>query len=678
MRALASLAFALTAAGVALAGAPPAFGHASFLEALPAPGASVARSPELIALEFTEPLNEELTRIELIDERGRPVPSELVLPGGGKATLRPTVKLARGAYRISWYTVSTLDGHPLEGEFAFGLRTAALPEQKVEQSPLEGFGWLRIIVRAGFYAALFLFAGGSIVAAMLSPRAMSGWLLPADVQLTAEQRLSAQTRARRLTLVAAWLATLGALAVAAVETLDATGGVAPADLAAFLLGNQAGVTRILTAALLAAGALVAPRSTRIAAALGAASLAAIAFGGHATGFSPALPAVISDWLHLLAGAVWIGGLSLVAITWLPLAFGLSPGARKDALRLVLGRFGRLALPAALLVVATGTVNAAVQLEHPTALWETDYGRVLAAKVALVALVAVAGYRHAFRLRPRLLSPARGDVESSLERRHWRLLSAEAVLGVGVLGIAAALVAFPLPPRDLPESAADQASACDPCPVPEPRGSELAVAESLGDNIVALWADASGAAVVRTYDVHGEPVAIDLQLEGGSLTVDCGLGCRRARLGPGSTRLLVSAEIEGVRHSAALPVAWAPHANRRAARLASRAQATMRGLSEVRIRERTTSGPGTAARFNGRLRASRDPRIYRQVFRWGRFTRTARLLGRDPEDGRGRVRIALLDRGAPSWFRILLDARTGRVLEERLITTAHFIDRRYGG
>jgi len=678
MRLLGSVAAVLIVAAItALAFAPAASAHASFLEAQPAPGANLDRPPLEITLEFTEPLNTDLTRIELVDEEDRVLPGELEFTGREGATFRPAGELPRGAFEVSWYTVSTLDGHPLEGTFGFGVRTEALATQTIEQSPLASWGWLRILVRAVLYATLVFFAGGVGAAAMLSPRAPSGWLLPQGLEgIAPQQGVDIRRRIWRRTLAAGWLASVAAAAVAFAETLDATGGLSPTDLGDFL-GNQAGLTRVWAAGLLAAAALLARRSPRLAAPPLAASLLAIALGGHATGASPQAPAVLTDWMHLLAGAVWIGGLAQIAVVWVPLARRASLRARRRAMGQVLGRFGRIAFPAFLLVALSGFVNGLIQLEHLTALWQTAYGRVLAVKVALVGLIALASYWHALRLRPRLVAQS-PEPDPHHEQHHWRLVSVEPLLGVAVVAAAAALVAFPLPPRDLPEGEAAEATPCEPCPVPEPRPAQLAVAESIGPDIAALWLDSDGRGTLRTYDLHGTPTALPVDLAGGRLTESCGEGCQRAVIRPSRKRIAISAPVGGDRVAAALPISWRPGANSRAARLALRAQATMRALRGVSVRERTTSGPGTLGAADTRLTARRDPQVYRQVFRWGRFSRTARWLGVESVDGRRLVRLAVLDRGAPTWFQLQIDPRTGRVVRELLITSGHFIDRRYSG
>ncbi|GIK77742.1 MAG: hypothetical protein EDQ89_03970 [Acidobacteria bacterium] len=662
---------ALTLAGLALAG--PAWGHAAFLESEPAPGANLKRAPLEVKLEFTEPLNERLTGVELLDEQERPAPAQIELTGRDGVIVRPNDRLPGGVYTVSWYTVSTLDGHPLEGTFEFGVRADAENAQSIEQSPLLGWGWLRITSRAVFYAALFFFAGGVFTATLLSPRRLSGWLLPERIAESGADRIRRARRgARRRTLGAGWVATAGALAVALVETLDATGGLSPGDLGDFLLGNAAGLARIWTVALLALASSLIVRAPRGAAVAVASSLLAIALGGHASSASPQTLAVLSDWVHLLAGAIWVGGLTQIAATWIPLARRTEIQVRRQAMRLVLARFGRIALPAFAVVALTGALNSLIQLESPAALWQTSYGRVLAVKLGLVGTIAFASYLHALHLRPRLLST---DADQpAAERRHWRLLAVEPALAIGVVAAAAALVAFPLPPRDLPEGEAAAAPPCEPCPVPKPRRSQLAVAENIGSNIAALWVDSRGRATLRTYGVDGAPARLEAEPLAGLALGGCGNACRRLRAPPG--RMTIAASIAGDRFVATMPTAWNPDKNRHAEQLAVRAQETMRALRSVRVQERTTSGPGTLGTADARLIADRQPRLYRQVFRWGRFAATARWLGTEPRRGGGAVRLAVLDPGAPTWFRLLVDVRTGRVLTERLITTAHFIDRRY--
>src|SRR5207244_4959003 len=179
---------------------------------------------------------------------------------------------------------------------------------------------------------------------------------------------------------------------------------------------------------------------------------------------------------------WSCGIAQIALTWLLQMKAAGRGLRSAVMREVLDRFGKVALPAFLIVAVSGLVNALIELGHISALWQVPYGRVLAVKISLVGVIALASYWHALRLRPKLLS-ANPHPPEMLERRHWRLLSAEPLLAVAVVAAAAALVAFPLPPRQ--HRAADEARAaspnCHPCPLSTPRADEPPVAEPAGSN-----------------------------------------------------------------------------------------------------------------------------------------------------------------------------------------------------
>jgi hypothetical protein len=97
---------------------------------------------------------------------------------GRRLELMPAGRPRRGAYRLDWRSVSTIDGHMREGSIGFGVGTRALgAASELKQSPLDGGRPARIVVRWLFYAALFAFAGGLLAGSVIAPRARLGaWL----------------------------------------------------------------------------------------------------------------------------------------------------------------------------------------------------------------------------------------------------------------------------------------------------------------------------------------------------------------------------------------------------------------------------------------------------------------------------------------------------------------------
>jgi copper transport protein len=694
-----------------LAFTPAAFGHAALVGASPAPGDRVAQAPGRIVLVFSEPLSTRLSTARLESSgAGAGTVAATVSIRGRRLTLTPGARLPRGAYAVRWRTVSTGDAHPLEGTVGFGVRARPAASGAVEASPLAGTGWLRALARAGLYAALLLLAGGLLARALLGPafpaRAGGG-----------EPDGTVRERANEL-LVDAALATvsLGAV-VAAVDAAGAADELSAGALQDYLLGSVPGAARVALVALAAVALALVRRAPRAAALTAAAAVGCVAVSGHARSASVPGLAIPSDWAHLLAGAVWLGGAALIVLAWGP---ALRDRATRSAVaHEVLPRFGRVALPAFAVVAVAGTVNAVVELERVSDLWRTSYGGVLAAKVAIVLAAAVAAAVHALWLRPRLAAPAAdsGGATVRTERRHWRALRGEAALALGVVAAAGVLVAFPLPPRQLDAATRDVAPvvACDPCPLPGPAPGELSVADQAGTRLVAAWARPAGGGVtgtVRVLDFRGRPARGPVAVAGGR-TRPCGRGCAEFSR-PGRARALEVAVIErGRGHRVALPVEWERGRAARARRLLERAERTMRSLRSVREFERTRSGPGMTAvtryvlRAPDRLAYATDggvrtiqigSRQWRRVrggpwiagpvpggapfrtrawFRWTPYARAVELLG-ERRAGRRRVaELALMDPGTPVWVRLRVDVASGRVTHERLVAPARLIEHRFG-
>ncbi|MEK6252179.1 MAG: CopD family protein [Actinomycetota bacterium] len=728
----ATLALALVALFALAAQTPKAHAHAAFLASKPVPGQRIVRSPSQIRLEFTEPLNRRLSRVTVTNLRSGKTVSAKTLAGTSRDLIvHPAGPLPTAAYRVDWFSVSTDDGHPLQGSFSFGVRTAAVGGARiVEESPLARDGWLRIILRAGFYAVLFFFAGGVLGGVLLSSgESAGGWLVPRGQLRSLLEDAGGDPERKALrawmrTIDAGWLAAAGAAAVAAAEAADAAGGLSLKGLNDYLLTNTAGLGRVATVLALALAALAARRLPRLAAACCAMALGAIALSGHANSADPWALAVLTDWIHLIAAAVWIGGIAQIAATWAGPVIRGREALRRAVMTGVLKRFGRVALPAFLVVVASGLVNALIELGHPQALWQSGYGRALAVKMGLVGLIASFSYVHALRLRPRLLG-ANPHPDARLERRHWRLLRDEPLVGVGVVAVAALLVAYPLPPRQLAGAAQAVARpACNPCPLPSAKDDQLAVADHVGPAIAAVWLKRESSGLSGRLRLLGEqlkPVPGRPTIPGATLS-SCGPGCWDLRIRGHPATFDVKAPLEGRSYAVRLPARWVqgPGASQRARNLLVRVQNTMNRLRSLRQYERVTSGPGSLAATHFRLRApnrfayrtkagseaitigkhswdkvsgvlirgSAHPWqrsrysgggpgfITRTWFRWTPYARAVRLLDVHRERGHRVAEIGLYDQGTPTWWRLRIDLGSMRAPRTRLIAEGHFMTEHY--
>lgn len=696
---------------VALAGlvlAPAAWGHAAFVGSTPEPGQRLEASPQELSLTFTEPLIEDLSRATLVAETDdREVPARVGITAQRRMTVIPLDPLPRGAYRVQWRSVSPLDGHALEGTVSFGVRAAAVGgADSLEQSPLARQGWIRVVARLALYAFGLTFAAALLLALVLGGR---GWLAPRAVD-DAVDGPAVRARQQRLTGDLAWLTVGAAVATVLAEAIDAADGLDPAGISVYLLDSPAGVARTAVVALALVAALTWRRLPRTGAALIVLALGAIAASGHAASATPRLAAIANDWLHLVGGALWLGGMAFLAAVWGPSLRRGGDGVRPAVARHVLPAFGRVALPAFVLVAGTGLVSLVLQLGSPSALWTTDYGRLLGLKIVVVGLIALASAVHALRLRPRLLAvhppPRERDV-----RRHWRLVRFEPAMALGVVAAVALLVAFPLSPSQLGEARdAQAASPCDPCPLPRPAADQLAVAADAGMQLVGAWSSRDGGRLsgeVRVLGPDGKPSQAPFRVLG-ARTEPCGPACLRFSM-RATDALAVAVDEPGRSHRVELPTRWEQGADARARRMLERAQRAMRDLDTAVERESTSSGIGPGARTTYRIQAPdrmawstdrgigtvvigdrqwrRAPGLgpgwqegsyggglafrTRTWFRWTPFARSIRLLGVERVDGRRLARLALFDEGTPVWMRIDVDLETDRVLRVRSLTPSTF-------
>jgi methionine-rich copper-binding protein CopC len=94
--------------------------HAHLERAFPAPGGSVDSAPGEVIIDFTEPLEPELSSIEVRDADGGRVDDGAthVAPGDGKRLSVGLKPLRPGSYKVLW-RVTSIDTHRSEGGFEF-------------------------------------------------------------------------------------------------------------------------------------------------------------------------------------------------------------------------------------------------------------------------------------------------------------------------------------------------------------------------------------------------------------------------------------------------------------------------------------------------------------------------------------------------------------------------------
>ncbi len=182
--------------------------------------------------------------------------------------------------------------------------------------------------------------------------------------------------------------------------------------------------------------------------LAAAALFTYAASSHAAAALGSGWAVTADFVHLVAAAVWAGGLIFLALLLLKLhRLQLEP----DQVGLVrlLRRFSLSAQIAVFVLALTGLFSSFVQLPHVGSLFSTTYGQVLLIKLAIVAAILALAF-----LNNRSVQKAEETVTHPPTLRNFsRRVAVEAGMAAVLLVSIAVLVQTPTPNFSLPTSAA---------------------------------------------------------------------------------------------------------------------------------------------------------------------------------------------------------------------------------
>lgn len=477
--------------------------HAVLLRSNPAQDAVLSSPPAQVQMWFSEPLNPTNTTSYIVNA-ATSTPDNMTIAAThvdrGDAhvsasdsheldvSLKPDLPPA--IYLVYYLTQSAADGHVLTGTFLF---TIANPDGTVPTLSQSFAAGLQSSTSPG------LSSMQALVSALMISLVELGMVFWLGAQLwrtfiieLAETRdqpqqtfyqETVQRFERRFSIPLLLLLLFANVGVLVGQALTLTGSahwwraLAPSLLSS-QLGGQFGlfwVMRegvVLLALIIAISLVVFKKRPRVVdvvypwvnLALGVALAGAVVLSGHATSVEKTLvvPSGIVDWLHVLAAALWVGGMLYLAGVCLPLLKGKTLQEKVSTLLNTLPRYSPLAIIGVIIMAVTGPSDASAHMLSWQQLFTTAYGRTLIVKLSLIACMLLISAAHVFLLRPRLkktyqkyqgaletqlvsdtasqsLRDAAARTQQRLEGRvsrqaGWliRLLNWEPVLGVAVL------------------------------------------------------------------------------------------------------------------------------------------------------------------------------------------------------------------------------------------------------
>ncbi|MBA2266390.1 MAG: copper resistance protein CopC/CopD [Chloroflexi bacterium] len=339
--------------------------HAQLVASSPGAGAVLAESPDEIRLVFNEPLEVQVTSLDIATEDGT-----VVLTRAGEIDSRDPYalvladpQLAVGIYQLTWRTLSAVDGHTAEGFLSFGIgdvdgTIGSEPSGGLVHTETDAAG---VVGRWLTYVGLLLALGMAVFHRVV----MRNGPMPAKL-------------ARSLGIVLL-ISSAATIAMAVASGLEAGG------IGEYLAGTRNGILQLGRGLVAAAGGaallIIAPRlAGAVAAATGFIGIVLLVMAGHAAAL-PGPVAVLGQVVHVVGAAIWIGG--IVALLVLAVRPALLSTPTLPPMRSLMPRFSALALVSIGIVVLTGIYTAYMQtgtLIDPG----TEYGGTLLLKSLFAA------------------------------------------------------------------------------------------------------------------------------------------------------------------------------------------------------------------------------------------------------------------------------------------------------
>ena len=633
---------ALVVAAVALCLPAEALAHARLVRSDPVAGAALSTGPGTVTVTFDDAVHVGPGN-RVVRNGGGPVLAGKPTTHDKTLTLPLRARLGEGDYSVLWSVVSD-DGHLEQGVLSFSVGTGRAPTASALRAA-GSISFSTVLSRWIFFAGLLVAAGFALFDVLIwRPLAGSGL----------------RTGVIAIGLAAMFVSAHGLVHASHAGTATRFG----------LVIQAASVVAATGAAAAAIG--IADRSAApFAIALALAVLPAPTLAGHALDPGRSWLEVPADFLHVAAAAMWLGG--LVAIAFVVPRSAQPPEIKAAATR----RFSRFALGSVIVLAVTGVVRALSELAAVSQLWTTGYGRAIAAKTILFAILVGLGWMSRTRL-------------AAASTRLRATVLGEIAFFVGVIVAVAILTALPFGRRMQPT----QAAAPSATPT-RPAADATVLARQDGHLAATIAVRPSGEAIATFIGSDGHPAdAGEVRIDGRS-AVSCGVGCYR---GAASGRTVTVAH-------GATTLRFDLGLRKPVAKLVARATRMYRKFRTVRFSETLTSGLGITLHtvwteiapnrlsytiaggaqgiIIGERRWDRSPGdkkwqentstvLHMPAPTWGSVVTNARLLRTGPTT----QVVSFLDPRTPAWFTVTFDRKTLRPVELEMVAAAHFMHERY--
>src|SRR5919108_3372684 len=395
---------------------PDSFAHPAYVKSTPPAFQTVAAPPPEVNVFFTEPIELKYSKISVIGPDGNRVDNnDPHNVGGDTASLGVSLKpgVPDGTYTVSTSVLSAVDGHLLDNAFTFGVGLGTkLGGSASEQQQQQAQALLSIPAVASRYpgmVGLVMIVGGAFATLWLwKPIARVPWLSDS----IAQKKVVIDKAMVKFIIIGVILVLASGAAMILVQAIS-IGGSIP-DAVATKFGNV-WLSRMLQSAILAAIAFsvyrrivrknVSPgRSETVAILiLGLAILVTNSLIAHAAATSQ-ISAIVLDFFHNSAAAIWIGGLILLGFVAAPRILEIADEKVKaTTISLLIPRFSIIVVTILGVIAITGPLLLYSIESDLSLILASLYGKFLIIKLSLAGVMLGMGAYSQFAIQKKAVS-----------------------------------------------------------------------------------------------------------------------------------------------------------------------------------------------------------------------------------------------------------------------------------
>lgn len=359
--------------------------HSELVESLPQADSRLKASPTQVVLTFNEAIEAEFIELDVLNSKGAEVNNEKAqVSDNHKQLLLDLPQLKEGIYTVT-YKIISADGHPVSGAYVF---TVGNPSEtsKSPLFPIEGHElhegnhsghiehqvtWSMSFAQYIQFTVRILYYLGLLV--------LAGWVFWNGVFWNHNESLKASMKewliqAQRFQLIILMLYIF-------VHAWNLVGDTGSEQWIKLFTKTDVGMSWTISFVWSLLGFVVLARNRYIDFIWAAGLLGAKALSGHAVGFDPVVYTSGLNFIHLLASAVWVGGITYLALQWREL------GESKQA---ALSMVSKGALYSIIALIITGIASTLAFLPKLSYVLYTQWGEFLIIKTVLVLTVLVVG------------------------------------------------------------------------------------------------------------------------------------------------------------------------------------------------------------------------------------------------------------------------------------------------